>query len=174
MSSSIKTVLDALETVNAATCEYLQTTGDEHAPAYINAVIKATDNRTLFAAVEKLTAFLAFYERFEGDALRDVAAERQRQIDVEGFRPRSDDAIDAGDLACGAACYAIRAADQLNPYTSSRSKENENPIFLWPLNVPFKTTTPRRDLVKAAALILAEIERIDRAEEEAIAAAAPE
>ena len=77
MSSSIKIVLDALETVNVATCAYLQTTGDEHAPAYINEVIAATDNRTLFAAVEKLNANIAFYERVER---RQTAAMRKRQL----------------------------------------------------------------------------------------------
>tara|TARA_R110002049_G_scaffold73666_16_gene190280 strand:- start:774 stop:1604 length:831 start_codon:yes stop_codon:yes gene_type:complete len=88
-------------------------------------------------------------------AARDVLAERQRQIDAEGWTPEHDDEHGAGEMAAAAGCYAFHAAlggwPDLSPY-------------LWPWDKAWwKPTTPRRNLVKAGALILAEIERLDRA-----------
>jgi len=89
-----------------------------------------------------------------GDAARDVLAERQRQISAEGWTPEHDDEHEIGELARAAACYAANA-------TGFRLMNRAN---LWPWDRAWwKPTTPRRDLVKAGALILAEIERIDRA-----------
>ncbi len=88
-------------------------------------------------------------------AARDVLAERRRQID-EGWVPEHDDEHDAGELAAAAACYAGNAAG----YVWNGEWLSE----VWPWEREWwKPTTPRRDLVKAAALILAEIERLDRA-----------
>lgn len=88
-------------------------------------------------------------------AARDVLAERQRQATAEGWTPEHDDGHAAGDIAIAAACYAANAGGV--PWSG------ETPSF-WPwCNDWWKPTTPRRDLVKAGALILAEIERIDRA-----------
>jgi hypothetical protein len=85
-------------------------------------------------------------------AWADVLAERRRQVEVEGFKPEDDDAYQAGDLAHAAACYALS-------YRGSPA-----PQRFWPWAMSWwKPTTRRRDLVKAAALILAEIERLDRA-----------
>lgn len=76
----------------------------------------------------------------------DVLAERRRQIEVEGWTPEHDDGHRHSELADAAACYA----------TNDRT--------LWPWSAEWwKPTTRRRDLVRAAALILAEIERLDRA-----------
>jgi hypothetical protein len=36
-----------------------------------------------------------------------IAAERQRQIEVEGWTPEHDAAHDGGELAIAAACYAV-------------------------------------------------------------------
>ncbi|TIL36198.1 hypothetical protein [Mesorhizobium sp.] len=83
-----------------------------------------------------------------GTAIADIAAERQRQIDAEGWTPEHDDDHDTGEMAQAAACYLI------------------HDLFLgtWPWDlVWFKPTDRRRDLVKAGALIIAEIERLDRA-----------
>lgn len=91
-------------------------------------------------------------------AARDVLAERQRQISVEGWTPEHDDKHDAlGELADAASCYAKGA------YLPEQAKAIACPIF-WPWDHSWwKPSTPRRDLVKAGALILAEIERLDRA-----------
>lgn len=89
-------------------------------------------------------------------ALEDIAAERQRQMDVEGWTPEHDDTHTKGEMASAASAYA--AASTLyhaDPYAGVLS--------IWPWSRDcLKPTTPRRDLVKAGALIVAEIERLDR------------
>ena len=86
-------------------------------------------------------------------ASADVLAERQRQVTAEGWTPERDDSYQNSELADAAACYAIHAHNQ----------GFSTPAH-WPWSPAWwKQTNPRRDLVKAAALILAEIERIDRA-----------
>jgi hypothetical protein len=88
-------------------------------------------------------------------AARDVLAERQRQVDAEGWTSEHDDEHSSGDIATAAACYAASAGGV--PWS------DDVPSF-WPwADEWWKPTTARRDLVKAGALILAEIERIDRA-----------
>ncbi|MBB2981799.1 hypothetical protein [Paraburkholderia tropica] len=96
---------------------------------------------------------------YDTDAARDVLAERARQVNGEGWTPAHDDQNDAGELARAASQYALNAA---LPFRAGLT-----PAF-WPWAPEWwKPTTPRRDLIKAAALIIAEIERIDRAGGEA-------
>lgn len=91
-------------------------------------------------------------------AARDVLAERQRQISVEGWTPEHDDGHltvhGEPEMAIAAACYAMAAV-----------LKNEDILsYWWPWGHEWwKPTTPRRNLVKAAALAIAEIERLDRA-----------
>lgn len=86
-------------------------------------------------------------------AARDVLAERRRQVEVEGWTPEHDDKHCNRSLAMAAACYC-----------EPRYRFHNEAPTAWPWDKTWwKPTTPRRDLVKAAALILAEIERIDRA-----------
>jgi hypothetical protein len=85
-------------------------------------------------------------------AARDVLAERARQVTAEGWTPKHDDGYAQSELVMAAVCYAYHAA---------RGEASAN---IWPwLLERWKPTTPRRNLIKAGALILAEIERIDRA-----------
>ena len=93
-------------------------------------------------------------------AVQDVLAERQRQIDVEGFTIASDHANNGeGDLAAAGSSYALSAACALDP----RANALDEPPYAWPWEEKWwKPTTPRRDLVKAAALMIAAIESIDR------------
>lgn len=92
----------------------------------------------------------------------DVMGERVRQITVEGWTPEHDDQEhDDGDLAAAAASYALHAADMLNPYSQGDGKDLVPDFWQFGLRW-WKPTEPRRDLVKAGALILAEIERLDR------------
>jgi hypothetical protein len=96
------------------------------------------------------------------DAVRDVLAERQRQISEEGWTPEHDDAYQAGDLANAAACYAM-TDPVLDTDQHSRLDWPYAPTdWPWPA-IWWKPTNRRRNLVKAGALILAEIERLDRA-----------
>jgi hypothetical protein len=87
------------------------------------------------------------------DAARDVLAERQRQIRAEGWTPEHDDAYADEQLARAAVCYALPQGDYEIP---------EPPEF-WPWDAAWwKPGDRRRELIKAGALILAEIERLDR------------
>lgn len=86
-------------------------------------------------------------------AARDVLAERQRQISAEGWTPEHDDAHSNGSLAMAAACYC-----------EPRHRFHNEPPTDWPWNKAWwKPCGRRRNLIKAGALILAEIERLDRA-----------
>lgn len=82
-------------------------------------------------------------------AIADVIAERQRQQSVKGFSTEQDDTYVGCQLAAAAICYI----------------EPMEAMSYWPADWhddSFKPTNERRNLVKAAALIIAEIERIDR------------
>lgn len=89
-------------------------------------------------------------------AIADIRAERARQMHGEGWTPEHDAGHKNGELAAAAAAYAFSAATADRHYSA-------DPIGFWPWDARWwKPTTPRRDLVKAAALIVAEIERLDR------------
>jgi hypothetical protein len=101
-------------------------------------------------------------------ATLDVLAERHRQISEEGWTPEHDDQHLNGDMALAAATYAVAST-----YPDTALKWVKRPYHLnnirrladlWPWEVGWwKPGTARRMLVKAGALILAEIERLDRA-----------
>lgn len=83
------------------------------------------------------------------DALRDVIAERQRQISVKGWAPEHDDTYIGCELAAAAISY-------IEPV------EAEN---YWPADWhddSFRPSDYRRNLVKATALLVAELEWLDR------------
>ncbi|MEM9964166.1 MAG: hypothetical protein AAGC58_02335 [Asticcacaulis sp.] len=88
-------------------------------------------------------------------AAQDVLDERRRQIEVEGWTPEHDDEHAVGEMAVAASAYALNAALPAFPRRTPHK-------WLWDLRW-WKPTTPRRDLIKAGALIIAEIERLDRA-----------
>jgi hypothetical protein len=88
------------------------------------------------------------------DAALDVLAERSRQISAEGWTPEHDDEHGDGELARAASVYA-------NPHIWDILGESQ---VGWPWDASWwRPSTPRQNLVKAGALILAEIERLDRA-----------
>lgn len=88
----------------------------------------------------------------------DVIAERKRQVSVEGWHTEHDAVHSSGELSSAAAAYALSAAQSCGTCTPE-------PACIWPWGYDYwKPTNTRRDLVKAGALILAEIERLDRAE----------
>ncbi|HHZ9093024.1 TPA: hypothetical protein ACWLYC_004152 [Pseudomonas aeruginosa] len=94
-------------------------------------------------------------------AWMDVQAERRRQVEVEGWTPEHDDEHADGQMAQAAGCYALHAGGIGTDWPDGR--QNGAALF-WPWDKDsWKPTTPRRDLVKACALALAEIERLDRA-----------
>ncbi len=87
--------------------------------------------------------------------MQAVVAERFRQIEGEGWSTTHDDAHHAGELARAGGCYADRAGlpgQSLSDVPSS-----------WPWSRDWwKPAGFRRDLVKAAALIVAEGDKFDR------------
>ena len=88
------------------------------------------------------------------NVLLDISAERLRQHREEGWTEDHDDKHDAGELADAAACYAL-----------GKPWEIVKQLWPWQMNW-WKPTDKRRNLVKAGALIVAEIERLDRVEKE--------
>ncbi|MDS9744808.1 hypothetical protein [Pseudomonas aeruginosa] len=89
----------------------------------------------------------------------DVQAERRRQITAEGWTPEHDDEHSHGQMARAAACYALAGSSAPNDGTAALLVS-----LAWPWDEQWwKPSTARRDMVKACALALAEIERLDRA-----------
>lgn len=88
------------------------------------------------------------YAERETQGIRDVAAERLRQIEQEGCTGDHDDEHEGGALADAAICY-------IDPSLLNR---------WWPWELDwYKPKDRRRNLVRAAALLIAEIDRLDRA-----------
>lgn len=96
------------------------------------------------------------------NAARDVLAERQRQIEKEGWTPKHDDEHNGEEMALAAVCYLLcyaKPQPEWLPYGGDKK-----PPRWWPWDeADWKPKGPRRDLVRAGALILAELERLDRA-----------
>ncbi|WP_410215038.1 hypothetical protein [Klebsiella variicola] len=107
---------------------------------------------------EELQARIAELEsRTVTAAAADVLAERKRQVTTEGWTPEHDDQHVNFEMAIAGGLYAISAVD-------SHHKLRNSAPSAWPWDRKWwKPDGPRRDLVKAGALILAEIERLDRA-----------
>jgi hypothetical protein len=96
----------------------------------------------------------------------ELLAERLRQVNAEGYDADHDDVHDRDELALGAAYYALPA--------SVRQWMDGNDVKLWPFADEAKSEDRRRDLIKAGAMIVAEIERLDRAMAGAAAAEVPD
>lgn len=104
-------------------------------------------------------------------AIADVAAERQRQKAEEGWTEQHDDGHDSGELACAGAAYALNAGCLLYPLNGTPLDEPPE-FWMWDRKW-WKPKDARRDLIRAAALIVAEIERLDRAASRAQSAIQP-
>ncbi|QES82045.1 hypothetical protein FVA82_11730 [Pseudomonas aeruginosa] len=94
----------------------------------------------------------------------DVQAERRRQVEAEGWTPEHDDEHDSGEIACAAACYALPPAHPAR-IEGALGRYGRDPN-IWPWTRDWWKPAPndrRRELIKAGALVLAEIERLDRA-----------
>jgi hypothetical protein len=105
----------------------------------------------------------------------EIAAERRRQIDKEGFDASHDDEHEQGEMAMAAACYAAqdlifvkddRAGAVIFkdpwPWDQCWDKRRFDGNCVMP-NFRMSLAGRRSLLVKAGALIVAEIERLDRA-----------
>lgn len=88
-----------------------------------------------------------------------IVRERDRQTSSEGWTPAHDDTHTHGELAAAAIAYA-------SPFESIKAVSlisGEHVCDVWPWESDsYKPTTRIRDLVKAGALIAAEIDRLKR------------
>lgn len=106
--------------------------------------------------------------------IEEIAAKRQRQIDHHGYSSAHDDEHSAGEIAMAAACYAAPALIFIKDERANATiygdpwpwdqQYDKRPFVGNMLRDPAKTADRvRRDLlVTAGALIVAEIERLDR------------
>ncbi|MGS3470702.1 ead/Ea22-like family protein [Klebsiella quasipneumoniae] len=178
-----QTLFDSLNSDAACICEEYDGEGhvawDETAqrnaefialanPANVLALLEALEKAKTKAIAQGRTACELFDEvtalrqriaelesRTVNAAAAAVLAERKRQVAAEGWTPGHDDEYEHGELADAAGCYAL--SSELFDCAGEPPRPWPWPDEWW------KPTNRRRDLVKAGALILAEIERLDRA-----------
>lgn len=102
-----------------------------------------------------------------------IAEERQRQIDKEGYTFEHDDNHEDGELALAAAIYASPSLLYEKTETAQGVHFDVVDDMGWNLDLPFHgnmrqpnyqvaRTKRKRQLVKAGALIAAEIDRLQR------------
>ncbi len=87
------------------------------------------------------------------NAIDKIYSERLRQIYVEGWNAEHDDKHTDGELARAAAVYAVPANHRTQAMMFST----------WPFDDSWLKLTPddrERELIKAGALIVAELERL--------------
>lgn len=92
-----------------------------------------------------------------------ITAERERQINGEGFNWAHDDLHVGAELASAAACYAIPLPQRDVSLPSTKGSTLLQ--YLWPWESKWWKPSPEdrvRELVKSGALIAAEIDRIQR------------
>ncbi|CAM7343316.1 Ead/Ea22-like family protein [Klebsiella michiganensis] len=144
--------------INTTELTGVQKNANQHRISRLIVEAPSDELRQLAAEVEQYTDQLieALESRTVTAAAADVLAERQRQISFEGWTPEHDDKHSDGEMALAASSYAL--------YAHKRPIAPAIP-YNWPWEPEwFKQQGARRDLVKAGALILAEIERLDRAD----------
>lgn len=95
-------------------------------------------------------------------AIGDVINERKAQVTREGHLATYDDTINRnGELAAAAGAYAFSAC--LAGSGVPANLRDGVVMRHWPWSAEsFKPKSQREDLVRAAALLIAEIERLDR------------
>lgn len=88
--------------------------------------------------------------------IEEIAAERERQVTNERWSLTHDDQHTEEELALAAVCYA-------HPKPKMHGWSGQKVPMTWPWDGDsWKPKDRRRNLVRAAALIVAEIERSDR------------
>ena len=115
----------------------------------------------LLTAGQALQMFKHCVEDIQSAAALDVLAERRRQIEKEGYDPTHDDAHVNDEIAALACFYAMPPAAREWCAESTGYGDTLGEAIL-PDGWVASWSERRRELVKAGALILAEIERLDR------------
>lgn len=97
-----------------------------------------------------------------GTGVKAIAAERERQLHAEGFTRDSDRQYQRGELAKAATAYVQLAAMDLAAGGTRDHIAWHGPAAVWPWAPEWwKPVDARRDLVRAGALIAAQIDLLD-------------
>ncbi len=93
------------------------------------------------------------------NGIERIAAERARQIKVEGWTPQHDAEHNGQELLAAADCYIATVFDDIPNYDPESYS-----VTHWPWDSSYwkPSTDPIRNLEKAGALIAAEIDRLLR------------
>ena len=91
-----------------------------------------------------------------------IAEERRRQIEQEGWTPEHDDQHEDGELSQVGAEYSAIAAKQVSLGFSPNNIKKIPAGWPWARKWWKPSPDPIRNLVKAGALIAAEIDRLQR------------
>jgi len=121
------------------------------------ASVEASLRREFHDKLEIANAIAAYKTR----AWNDIVAERTRQRSMEGYDDSHDDAHEDFALSSAAIAYLRETVARGSGETSFKRPPEE-----WPwAPADWKPKDIRRNLVIAAALVVAEIERLDRSED---------
>jgi hypothetical protein len=107
------------------------------------------------------------------EIIDEIKKERQRQVDEEGWTLQHDNGHRHGELAIAAGWYALNAPFVGDPdcigdpahgcHEAHELFASKYTAMRWPWSREWwKPKNTRSDLIRAAALIIAEIERMDR------------
>lgn len=138
--------------------------GGHMSPALLDETTRLALRAELVQTAAMVTAWVAACDETAGVTRHDrpsgvemITAERQRQIDTEGWTPEHDAAHWDDDLAMAAVCYATPPSRR----PVSVQQETMRPEG-WPWDLRRWKPSPDRvrELVKAGALIAAEIDRL--------------
>ncbi|HRL94738.1 MAG TPA: hypothetical protein PK873_14390 [Pseudomonas sp.] len=153
MSEELKS---AIAVLSEATCNEQPTMFWDQAMKHVAVLLKHIADPFIGTPME--------FKRMAPESLRDVLAERIRQIQQRGFHPEHDDEHTDGSLSRAAVCYVEEACSQIgDPDRALNITRLAPDLWPWDDDDWKPSGAARRNLVKAAALILAEVDRIDRA-----------
>jgi len=143
-------------------CGQVITTGRDPGESPRFVVITANGEeevRNILAAVEALEKT---YQPETLNGVQLIAAERTRQVADEGWSPEHDDKHALGELGMAAESYLAAVT---TPDEEGDENGKARPAWDWPWDKNWwkPSPDPIRNLVKAGALIAAEIDRLQRA-----------
>lgn len=128
-----------------------------------------------YQALEIESDIWAIWQTPISEGAQRIASERIRQVIIEGWDAESDDRHEIGEICSAAACYlfagdCLANAKRMNarysctPESLKAEIQDNNIGIGWPWDMEWLKIDPDpvRSLVKAGALIAAEIDRLQR------------